>query len=112
LVTGDRGIQQLDNIFKGIGRHDVSATVADVRAFFSSSRVEVDPIACQAHGMCAELLPELIDLDDWGYPVIADVDVPRRLRPLARRAVRVCPTLALRLRATPAVTPASPSHRD
>jgi ferredoxin len=31
--------------------------------------------------------------------VIADVDVPGRLRPLARRAVSVCPTLALHLRA-------------
>jgi ferredoxin len=72
-------------------------------------RIEVDPIACQAHGMCAELLPELIELDDWGYPVIADVDVPGRLRPLARRAVSVCPTLALRLRATAA---ASPSRHD
>jgi ferredoxin len=77
-----------------------------------TQRIEVDPIACQAHGMCAELLPELIELDDWGYPVIADVDVPRQLRPLARRAVSVCPTLALRLRATGAVTPASPSRRD
>ena len=76
-----------------------------------TQRIEVDPIACEAHGMCAELLPELIELDDWGYPVIADVDVPRRLRPLARRAVSVCPTLALRLRATAAVTPVSPSRR-
>jgi ferredoxin len=63
-----------------------------------TKRLEVDPIACQAHGMCAELLPELIELDDWGYPIIADVDVPRGLRPLARRAVSVCPTLALRMR--------------
>jgi ferredoxin len=76
-----------------------------------TQRIEVDPIACQAHGMCAELLPELIELDDWGYPVIADVDVARRLRPLARRAVTVCPTLALRLRATTAATPAARSRR-
>jgi ferredoxin len=66
-------------------------------------RIEVDPIACEAHGICAELLPELIELDDWGYPVIADVDVPRRLLPLARRAVSVCPTLALRLQGTAVV---------
>jgi ferredoxin len=74
-----------------------------------TQRIEVDPIACQAHGICAELLPELIELDDWGYPVIADIDVPRRLRPLARRAVSVCPTLALRLRAAAAVTRGSRS---
>jgi ferredoxin len=70
-----------------------------------TQRIEVDPIACEGHGMCAELLPELIELDDWGYPIIGDVDVPPRLRPLARRVVSVCPTLALRLRTTPAVRP-------
>jgi len=47
----------------------------------------------------------LIELDDWGYPVIAAVDIPPRLGTLARRAVSVCPTLALRLRTAAAVTP-------
>jgi ferredoxin len=47
----------------------------------------------------------LIELDDWGYPVIAAVEIPRRLRPLARRAVSVCPTLALALRRAAANTP-------
>lgn len=60
-------------------------------------RIEVDPIACDAHRLCAELLPELITVDDWGYPLIADRDVPPELEPLARQAVSVCPTLALRL---------------
>lgn len=60
-------------------------------------RIEVDPIACDAHGLCAELLPELIALDEWGYPLIADRDVPPELEALARRAASVCPTLALRL---------------
>jgi ferredoxin len=77
-----------------------------------TQRIEVNPIACEAHGMCAELLPELIELDDWGYPVIADVDVPGRLRPLARRAVSVCPTLALQLRATAAVRRGSRSRAN
>lgn len=76
-----------------------------------TQRIEVDAIACDAHGLCAELLPELIELDDWGYPLIADVDVPRRLLPLARRAVSVCPTLALRLRTVAAAAPTSPSSR-
>jgi ferredoxin len=77
-----------------------------------TQRIEVNPIACDAHGLCAELLPELIELDDWGYPVIAAVDVPRRLRPLARRAVSVCPTLALRLGTAAANSPVNvPSRR-
>ena len=60
-------------------------------------RIVVDPIACEAHGLCAELLPELIQLDDWGYPMISPNPVPRSLEALARRAVAACPTLALRL---------------
>ncbi len=60
-------------------------------------RLVVDPIQCDAHGICAELLPELIELDDWGYPIIAKEPVPRGLEGHARRAVNACPALALRL---------------
>jgi ferredoxin len=59
------------------------------------ARLGVNPIACSGHGACAELLPELITLDEWGYPVIADGGVPARLARTARRAVTDCPTLAL-----------------
>jgi len=62
-----------------------------------SARLRVNPIACEAHGLCAELLPELIRLDDWGYPIIDESEVPRELLGLAQRAVDVCPTLALLL---------------
>jgi ferredoxin len=65
----------------------------------------VDPIACDGFGMCAELLPELIDLDDWGYPIVAAGAVPDELLSHARRAVAVCPVLALRLRALPSTPP-------
>jgi len=62
-----------------------------------SHSLQVNPIACEAHGMCAELLPELITTDPWGYPIIAPGPVPRDLLPLARYAVTMCPTLALLL---------------
>jgi ferredoxin len=58
----------------------------------------VNPIACDGHGICAELLPEMVKLDDWGYPIIDPNPVSPHLEALARRAVAVCPTLALRLR--------------
>ena len=58
----------------------------------------VDPIACTGHGMCAELFPEWVRLDDWGYPIVDDGDVPPQLRDHAERAVKACPALALRLR--------------
>jgi ferredoxin len=59
-------------------------------------RLRVDPIACEGHGLCADLLAERIELDEWGFPIIAG-DVPPGLGASARRAVRACPTLALTL---------------
>ena len=64
-------------------------------------RLVVNPIACDAHGICAELLPELISLDEWGYPIISDRPLPASLEGHARRAVGACPTLALLIRDTP-----------
>jgi ferredoxin len=61
------------------------------------ARLRVNPIACSGHGLCAELLPELISLDEWGYPLIAGQPVPPGLVRQARRAVTDCPALALRL---------------
>ena len=60
-------------------------------------RLVVNPIACDAHGLCAELLPELIRLDEWGYPILEEGPIPAHLEGLARRAVAACPTLALKL---------------
>ena len=60
-------------------------------------RLRVNPIMCEAHGMCAELLPELIRRDDWGYPIIEQAQVPPDLEDLARKAADACPTLALLL---------------
>ncbi len=62
-----------------------------------SARLRVNPIACEAHGLCAELLPEMIRLDDWGYPIIDEAEVRPELLRLARRAADACPTLALLL---------------
>jgi ferredoxin len=60
-----------------------------------TGRLRVNPIKCTAHGVCAELLPELIKLDPWGYPIIAQDEVPEELDAHARRAIGSCPTLAL-----------------
>ncbi len=62
-----------------------------------SYRLRVNPITCEAHGMCAELLPEHISLDEWGYPVVDDRPVPGALVDHARRAALACPTFALLL---------------
>jgi ferredoxin len=65
------------------------------------TRLHIDRTRCDGHGACAELLPELLDLDEWGFPIVRDAQrdpvVPRGLDGLARRAVKACPLMALRL---------------
>jgi ferredoxin len=63
----------------------------------SSARLRVSPIACDGRGLCAEVFPEMVTLDDWGFPIIRDLGVPPGLRSAAEEAVRLCPRLALRL---------------
>jgi len=76
-------------------------------------RLHVDWTRCDGHGSCAELLPELLSADPWGYPVARDgsVDpvVPRPLVEHARHAVAACPLLALSL--LPAAAPAASTSR-
>ncbi|HUZ51951.1 MAG TPA: ferredoxin [Streptosporangiaceae bacterium] len=59
-------------------------------------KLRADMIACDGRGLCAEVLPELIVLDDWGFPIITGA-VPDDLADQAREAVRICPRLAIRL---------------
>jgi ferredoxin len=60
-----------------------------------SHRLRLNPIACEAHGMCAELLPERITMDEWGYPIVDGEPVQAALLDHARRAAQACPTFAL-----------------
>jgi ferredoxin len=61
------------------------------------ARLAVDMIACDGHGLCAELLPGFVTLDDWGFPVVSEGELPASLRKEAAAVVRLCPRLALRL---------------
>jgi ferredoxin len=63
----------------------------------SDLELRVDRIACDGHGLCAELFPERVSLDEWGFPVIADDPIAGALEAHARRAVSECPVVALRL---------------
>lgn len=60
-------------------------------------KLEIDWTRCDGHGLCSELLPERIAMDEWGFPLIRDAGVARREERHIRRAVAVCPALALRL---------------
>ena len=67
-----------------------------------SAELHIDFSACDGHGSCAELLPELLASDDWGFPRVRGggrrAQVPEDLLAAAREAERSCPVLALRLR--------------
>lgn len=60
-------------------------------------RLVVEPIACDGYGYCAELLPEMVTVDEWGFPMVERSNVPPALLDLARRAVADCPRRALQL---------------
>ena len=63
--------------------------------------LKLDPIACDGHGICAELLPERIRLDDWGFPMVDGSPLSGELLVHAQRAVTNCPKLALELQKRP-----------
>ncbi len=63
----------------------------------SQARLRADPIACDGRGLCAEVAPELVALDDWGYPTVPAEPVPPHWVIHASEAVRLCPKLALKL---------------
>jgi ferredoxin len=64
----------------------------------TSFRIIIDPAACDAYGYCAELLPEAITLDEWGYPIVEGSPVPVEVMAAAKRAARDCPRRAISLR--------------
>jgi ferredoxin len=66
-------------------------------ALAMSEHLKVDMVACDGHGVCADLLPEWISRDDWGYPILRSEAIPPELASRARWAVSNCPALALRL---------------
>ena len=63
----------------------------------SKFSLRVNPIKCDGHGICAELFPERIELDEWGYPIIEAEPFDGELEQHARKAVAGCPAVALLL---------------
>lgn len=58
-------------------------------------RLRVDPVACDAIGICAHLAPRLVTVDTWGYPIVPDRPLDRSARRSAALAVAGCPRRAL-----------------
>ena len=61
-------------------------------------RLRVNPVLCNGYGYCAEIVPEVISLDDWGFPAVKPGTIEDdKVRHLAERAITTCPRLALLL---------------
>lgn len=58
-------------------------------------KIKVDHILCQGHARCYALAPDIFELDDSGYIVAGDIDVPAGQEAIARRGARACPERAL-----------------
>ncbi len=63
----------------------------------ATKAIQIDWTRCDGHGLCAQLLPARIVMDEWGFPIVGDTDVRRGDEKQVRRAIAACPALALRL---------------
>ncbi|MBB5079464.1 ferredoxin [Nonomuraea endophytica] len=59
-------------------------------------RVNVDGTKCAAYALCAEIAPQVFDLDDFGYAVATPEDVPAALEVVTGEAIEACPVQAIR----------------
>lgn len=59
-----------------------------------TSKIVVDRVLCSGHGICAQVLPDTVALDEWGYPILSGAEVDRAA---AKQAVKLCPARALQL---------------
>jgi NADH:ubiquinone oxidoreductase subunit F (NADH-binding)/ferredoxin len=87
----------------------ITGAVPD-RAEDSGMRLTVDWTRCAGHSLCGHLVPDLVRLDENGFPVISNGAVPRRLLPDAREAIEMCPALALRMHDAKAEAPRPVRH--
>jgi ferredoxin len=61
----------------------------------SDRELRVDWIRCDGYGLCGDLVPDLIDLDEWRYPIVRPGPIDGGRLHDAQRAVDCCPMKAL-----------------
>ena len=66
-----------------------------------AATLRVDWIRCDGYGLCGDLVPDLIGLDDWRYPIVRPGPLDGELLSAAQRAVDCCPMKALKLESAP-----------
>jgi len=78
----------------GCGRPVLGVLPAETDA---QLRMEVDWSRCDGHGLCADIMRGTVRMDEYNYPVIPAEPIPTTMEAAARKAVAMCPGLALRL---------------
>jgi ferredoxin len=66
-----------------------------------SSTLVLNPILCDGRGLCHDVAPDLIELDEWGFPLLPGgglrAALGREDLRAAERATHACPLLALHI---------------
>ena len=60
-------------------------------------QVSADRDRCEGHGLCADMAPEVYELDDDAVVVVLHEQVPPALERKAEAGARVCPVAALQI---------------
>lgn len=57
--------------------------------------LRVNPVLCDGVGRCAQLAPDVIRIDHWGFPIVLRRPLSEAELTQAVRAVEACPRRAL-----------------
>jgi ferredoxin len=60
-------------------------------------KISVDFDTCQSHGLCTQAAPEVFEIRDDGFLYVLDENPGEALRTKVEKAVRECPTGAIRV---------------
>jgi len=60
-------------------------------------KIEVNRALCSGHARCADAAPEIYLLDDAGFCIITELDVPPGLETAAAKGAQACPERAIRV---------------
>jgi len=60
-------------------------------------KVHIDLDKCSGHARCYQIDPDLFEIDDSGYAINAEIDLPAGETAKGRDAVAACPERAISL---------------
>ncbi|MFQ6396280.1 ferredoxin [Nocardia sp. KC 131] len=61
-------------------------------------KITIDTALCSGHARCAAAAPEVFELDDSGYALPLEGEIPAGLEEAAREGVMACPERAITLK--------------